>query len=125
MTAKVFKLDPLVFDLEQPGDVGQLPQLPAVRPRFWLPTLDENESPVDRLLDSLNFKSSPGFSSRKQSTQSPKGKEKEVLAVDDSPTQEDDRDAAFWIRASEEEPGPSNGRLFRVSSSHQHTDIHS
>lgn len=110
----MFKIDPFNLDTR---DAGRLPQLDDVQPRFHLPILGESESSVTRLLDSLRFRAKLPVHTRTRPTGSPKGKEKELVPVEvavDADLEGED-DASFWLEAGENVPGPSKGKLFKVS----------
>lgn len=110
----MFKINPFILGA---GDAGLLPQLDDVRPRFQLPILEESESSVNRLLNSLTFQTTLPAHTRTGTSGSPKGKEKEVIPEEIAIEVDVDGldDASFWLQAGENVPGPSKGKLFKVS----------
>lgn len=116
----VFQLEPFVVHSDT---YERLPTLAPVHPRFHLPSLDECESSVDRLLAGLKFRSSP-ITKRNRSISpsiiTDKGKGKEQLVAPEEgligPELETAgaEDVSFWLKAGDDEPGPSTGRFFKV-----------
>jgi hypothetical protein len=109
--SKMFSLRPLPLQSE---DLGILPAMMPIEPRFALPSLDEYVSSPDRLLagmvDRLGLRREPDTGSLE------KGKHKEVVE-EVAGEKEVDRavdDSDFWLRAGDLEPGPSRPRRTKV-----------
>jgi hypothetical protein len=107
----MFSLRPLPLRSE---DLGIVPAMMPIEPRFALPPLDEYVSSPDRLLagmvDRLGLRREPDTGSLE------KGKHKEVVE-EVAGEKEVDRavdDSDFWLRAGDLEPGPSRPRRTKV-----------